>query len=74
MLLQSAEAAALAGCTPDAIRTAAREGRLAVAMTTSRGLQLFDRAAVDAFIAAREARLKARAAGALDRQRRRETA
>lgn len=74
MLLQSAEAATLADCTPDAIRTAAREGRIEVAMTTSRGFQLFTREAVEAFIAARKARLEAREARALNRQQRRETA
>lgn len=63
-LLQSAEVAALAGVVPDAIRRAAREGRIAVAQTTGRGLQLFTRDAARAFIATREARLKAREAGA----------
>lgn len=73
-LLQTADVATLAEVVPDTIRRAAREGRIAVAQTTGRGTQLFTREAVEAFIAAREARLKAREAGALNRQQRRETA
>jgi hypothetical protein len=68
--LQTSEAAARAGVTPDAIRRAARERRLDVSLTTGRGLQLFSVEAVDRYIATREAR----AAEALERQRRRETA
>lgn len=68
--LQTAEAAAQAGVTPDAIRQAVRNGRLEVAHTTGRGLQLFTHGAVDHYIAGRASRLAARAAGAKHYRRR----
>ncbi len=41
--LSSAEAARLAGCAPDTIRAAAREGRLKPAASTGSGIRLFVR-------------------------------
>lgn len=61
-LLQAAEAATRAHVTPDAIRRAARTGRLEVAVTTGKGFQLFTTDAVDRYIAARAARAARNAA------------
>lgn len=54
--IQTADVAALAGVTPDAIRRAVREGRLKVAGATGRGIQLYRRRDVDAYIEARAAK------------------
>lgn len=56
VLMQTAEAAELAGVTPDTIRRAVREGRLGAAMTTGRGIQLYTRAAIETYRRAREER------------------
>ncbi|HVL66530.1 MAG TPA: hypothetical protein VM364_04625 [Vicinamibacterales bacterium] len=48
-LLQSADAARLLDLTPEAIRIAARQGRIAVAMETPRGVRLFTREAVEEY-------------------------
>ena len=55
-LLQTAEVAEAVGVTPDAIRRAAREGRINVSVTTGRGQQLYTREDVEAFAQARTTR------------------
>ena len=55
-LLQTADAAEIAKRTPDTIRYTVRRGLLSPVLTTSRGLRLFLRADVEAYVAARDAR------------------
>ena len=61
-LLQTADVAVMAERTPDTIRQAVREGHLVAALTTSRGIRLFRRADVEAYLAARDERLRRDAA------------
>jgi excisionase family DNA binding protein len=55
-LMQTAEVAVLVGVTPDTVRRAVREGRLIVATTTGRGIQLYRLADVEAYMRARRGR------------------
>lgn len=62
--LSTAEAGRLAGCTPDAIRAAAREGRLKPAAMTGSGIRLFTREGVLVWASKRTKRRRAAATGA----------
>lgn len=60
-LLSTADAARILDLTPNAVRAAAKTGRLKVAQETVGGIRLFRRSDVEAFAKAREERLAAAA-------------
>jgi hypothetical protein len=62
-LLTKADCARLLGVTPEAVRLAAKDGRLPVAAWTAGGIRLFCRQDVEGYRERRLMRLRARTSG-----------